>query len=205
VEPQPGLQESVTITYEVPGNPAFSDFIAQNWQEMLRLDADPIQIVEALEARVQPLRPDCASRCMPEAAGNRVQIAACEWVCRDPLFSSRSAEEIAPDRFLLFAAGLRKLVSTGGLIVIESCNPGTVAIKGDQPWNTDGLLVHSSLAGGPYPSYVHLLANATGRAVAGPIGKIGADHMLAFISSLEAHRSPLQYRLVIPSSNSYLQ
>ncbi|QSA97758.1 hypothetical protein [Methylococcus sp. EFPC2] len=205
IEPQPGLQESVTITYDIAGNRAFSEFIATHWQELLKLGSDPVREIEALEARFQPLDPDCARRCLPDAAGDSGKIAACEWVCRDPLFSAKSAEGLAPDRFMLFATGLRKLVSESGLIVIDSCNPGTLASKGEQPSETDGALVHSDLAGGPHPSYVHLLAAATGRAVAGPIGKISADDMTVFIAMLESKRRQRDLRLVFPAAKDMAQ
>lgn len=198
IESQPGLQQSVTITYDVTLNPVFSQYIAEHRPELVKPDADPIREAEALEARVQPLHQACANRCLSESAGDSVRVAACEWVCRDPLFSAKSAEELAPERFLLFIASLRNLVAEDGLIVIGSCNPGTVAKKGEHPWDTEGMLVHSALAGGPHQSYVHLLAAATGRAVAGPIGKIGADDMAAFVAMLESNRSHRHLRLVVP-------
>ncbi|TAN49201.1 MAG: hypothetical protein EPN21_12735 [Methylococcaceae bacterium] len=199
IESQPGLQESVTITYDVTRNPAFSHYIAERWQDMLKPDADPVREAEALEARMQPPHQNCVDHCRSDpATGGGDRNAACDWVCRDPLFSAESIEKLAPERFLRFADGLRKLVAEGGLIVISSCNPGTIAKIGDHPGETEGMLVHSALAGGAHPSYVHLLAAATGRGVAGPIGKIGADDMTAFIAMLESHRPQRQLRLVVP-------
>lgn len=199
MESQPGLQESVTITYDVTHHPAFSAYIAERWQEMLKPDADPVREAAALEARVQPPHPGCIQHCRAETGGGGdEQRAACDWVCRDPLFSAKSATELAPERFRLFAAGLRRLVAEGGLIVFSSCNPGTFAKTGDYAWDTEGLLVHSDLTGGAQPSYVHLLAAATGRMVAGPIGKIGADDMMGFIARLETQRPQRRQRLVVP-------
>lgn len=203
VEAQPGLQRSVTITYAEARNPAFSDYLAGHWRELVGPDGDPVGELRALEARLQPLHPACASHCLSQPGGGEGgRVAACEWVCRDPLFRAESVEEAAPERFLHFARGLRELLAEGGLIVFGACNPGSLAREGRYPWETDGVLVHSALAGGPHPSYVHLLAAATGRAVAGPIGRIGADEMVALVARLETRGGHRRLRVVVPAAGT---
>lgn len=197
IEAQPGLQRTVTITYDVAHNPAFNDYLAEHWRELVGLDADPVGELRAQEKRLQPLNPACTSHCLSQAGEGGP--ATCEWVCRDPLFSAESAEKPAPDRFWRFAGGLRQLLAEDGLILIGSCNPGTVAREGPNPWDRDGILMHAALTRGDHPSYVHLLSAATGRRVAGPVGKAGADEIVASVVRLENRSGQGRLRLVVPS------
>lgn len=203
IESQPGVQQSLAIAYDTPRNPAFSDYIAAHWQELLAPDTDPVQILSGLEAGLQPANPSCSNRCLAEAAAGADRLAACDWVCRDALFVANRAVEPAPERFWLFADKLRSLVTESGLIVLGFCNPGTAANEGEAPWDTDGMLVHLTLAGGPHETYVHLLAAATGRPVAGPIGKSSADDIVARIGMLERSRFQRYLRIVVPPVPGY--
>lgn len=204
IETQPGVQQSLAITYDTPSNPAFSDYIATHWRELLALDTDPVPILSDLEARLQPVDASCSNRCLAEASAAGVdRLAACDSICRDALFTTRWALEAAPERFWLFADKLRSLVAARGLILLGFCNPGSMAYEGEHTWDSDGLLVHSSLAGGPHETYVHLLAAATGRTAAGPIGKTSADDIVARIGMLERSRFQRYLRIVAPPAAGY--
>lgn len=204
IEAQPGISRSVTITYDVARNRAFSDYIAAHWRELLALDADPEQTLKAREADLQPLNQSCYQRCRSDAAAavGTSQPAACEWLCREQLFVAKLSEEPAPERFQLFAERLRALVAADGLIMLGFCNSGSEANEGVDRWDSDGVLVHSALAGGPHESYVHLLASATGRTVVGPIGKSSGDDVVARIRLFENHQFQRYLRIVPPPVRS---
>lgn len=209
IESQPGLQQPLTITYDVSRNLAFSTYIASHWQELLRLDVDAISILQELGNRLQPLDGACFKHCLSEKAvlasdgeGGANKLNTCEWVCRTPLFLSSSVAGIAPDRFLLFAHSLRSLVSNTGLIMLGFCNPGTLADEGETQWVRDGMLVNSTLGGAPYESYVDLLAAATGRTVVGPIGKTSAEDIVVHMRLLEGQHVQRYLRIATPASRA---
>ena len=204
-ESQPGLQEVLTITYDTSQNQAFSEYLASRWQELVQAKpADVFQILKQLENRLQPLDHACFERhCSevqlaeaPNEDAREIRLSACESICRTPLFVLKSDDQIAPEQFSLFANSLRSLVKRDGLIFFGECNPGTVVAKTDLPNDVYGTLIHSALAGGPYESYVDLLAAATGRTAAGPIGESSAKDIVDRIMMLENDR-PQRYLCII--------
>ena len=205
IDAQPGILRELTISYDLPRNPAFHDYIAARWPTLLQLDRDAIDILKDMQTRLQPLDQACyrrhcsAAQLAAESSPQQreVMLKTCEFVCREPLFQFRVSDEISTEQFFLFAKSLQSLVTEDGLIMVGVCNPGSAAVKGETPWDTEGMLIHSTLTGGPHESYVHLLAAATGRIVAGPIGKTSAEDVVNRIKLLETNR-PQRYLCIVP-------
>jgi hypothetical protein len=207
LETQPGIVDKLTVTYDISRSPEFNATLARLWREIARKDPhEAMGMLTELENRLAPPDPAClARRCPPEElraladpAARDTRLRACESVCRDPLFVSRSSEEAAPERFLQFAEALSALSHPDGLIMLGMCNPGTTAPRHQAPWDIAGVLTRSNLAGGPHDTYVHLLAAATARTVAGPVGKTSAADMVERVSRLESGRAQRFLRIVAP-------
>lgn len=202
---QPGVQQVLTFSYDTAQNRAFSEYLEAHWQELVQAKpADAFEILTRLEHRFQPLDRACFQRhCSaaqladaPDEAARDIRLRVCESVCRDPLFVLRSDERIAPDQFSRFANSLHSLTRPDGLVFLGQCNPGTVVVKNDVPEDADGILIQSALAGGPYESYVHLLAAAARRTAAGPIGESSAMDIVDRIMMLENDR-PQRYLCMV--------
>jgi hypothetical protein len=207
IEAQPGLEENFTVTYNVSQNREFSRFMESNWKQLSRKDpADIRNILMTKEQRLQPLDTACLARqcsaatltSIPNDADRDIKRTACESICRVPLFVSRSFDELGPERFQNFVRSLRSLVEPNGLIMLGMCNPGSSVPERESPWDVGGTLVHSSLASGPHQTYVHLLAAATGRTVAGPIGKTSAEDVVERVTLYEERRPQRYLRIIAP-------
>ncbi|MEN8261406.1 MAG: hypothetical protein ABFS02_12640 [Pseudomonadota bacterium] len=171
---------------------------------LLQLDKNAIDILKDIAIRLQPLDQACYQRhCSTEQLAaaqepqqREVMLKTCDFVCREPLLQFWVSDEISFEQFFLFAKSLQSLVREDGLIMVGVCNPGSPAVKGETRLETEGMLVHSTLTGGPHESYVHLLAAATGRTVAGPIGKTSAEDVVNRIKLLEDNR-PQRYLCIV--------
>lgn len=202
-EAQPGLRNVLTITYDTQKNARFSDFMALRHQELAEMKTDDIrQLLKGMEKKLQPLDQGCfQTYCAPnKLAGSpdevrRQRLEICEVVCREPLFEFKTSAELSEERFLHFAHTLRSLVTSDGLVFFGACNPGSAAPpepeKAPEKDETE-LLIQSSLAGGPYQSYVHLVSAATGRISAGPIGQSSAEDIIHRLILFESDR-PQRY------------
>jgi hypothetical protein len=208
VEAQPGVAEIFTVTYDIRQNREFSSFMDGRWKELSRKDSTEIRnILISKERRLQPLDTACLQRqcsaamlaSIPNDTDRDLKRAACESICRVPLFVLRSFEELSPERFRNFVQSLRSLVKPNGLIVLGMCNPGSSVPERESPWDVGGALVHSKLASGPHQTYVHLLATATGRSVAGPIGKTSAEDVVNRVKLFEERRPQRYLRIVAPT------
>lgn len=209
VEAQPGLEETVTISYSIGQNRDFSRFMESHWKQLSRKEpADIRKILLNGERRLQPLDLACMERqcpaeafaSLPDDSDREIKRAACESVCRNPLFVWRSSDEIAPERFRTFVRSLGSLTARDGLIVLGMCNPGSDVPERESPWDVGGALVHSNLASGPHQTYVHLLAAASARTVAGPIGKTSAEDVVSRITGFEERRPQRNLRIVAPAT-----
>ena len=208
-EYQPGLKRVLSITYDIHRQPSFTEYAASRWQELAAMDP-PVAYKQMrdVERQLQGLDQACFQRhcsatqlaASPSAAQRDAQLSACESVCRNPLFSMKWGEELAPERFKLFADSLRSLVRETGLIFLGQCNPGTVAYRGESTWDREGVLVHSSLANGPHATYLHLVAAASGRIVAGPVGNSSGEDMVRRIRLLESDQPQHFLRIVDPQA-----
>lgn len=196
VESQPGVRHVLSFHYGRFGNLAFRDYVHDHWQQLMSMsDADVIHNLRRQEERLQPLDSACFNRrCPPaqltaaEPQARAVRLKACDFACRDPVFVWRIHHDVAEDRFFQFTATLRSLTAKRGLVFFGSCNPGSRLTREPEPWEDEGLLIKSSLAGGPHESYVHLVAAAAGRTAAGPIGKSSAEDIVDRIRLLESGR-----------------
>ena len=210
VEYQPGLLRAFSIAYDVDRDPAFSQYAASNWRELAQMDP-PVasKQLRAVERQLQGLDQACFQRhCSPallaasrNEAEREAQLTACESVCRNPLFMMKWGDEVAPVRFKLFVDSLRSLTQENGLIFFGQCNPGTVAVRGKSSWDREGVLVHSSLANGPHDTYLQLMAAATARAVAGPVGNSSGEDMVRRIRLLEIDHPQSYLCIVDPRAN----
>jgi hypothetical protein len=206
-EAQPGLAEIFTLTYDPKQHPEFSRFMENHWNELSRKDTTEIRkVLTNTERRLQPLDAACMARqCPPDSlaaipndADRDIRRGACESICRVPLFTLHAFEAPLPDRFRHFVQTLRLLVHPNGSILLGMCNPGSKVPERESPWEIGGVLVHSKLASGPHETYVHLLAAATERTVAGPIGKTSAEDVVDRIPRFEEGRPQRYLRIVVP-------
>ncbi|MFI3156442.1 MAG: hypothetical protein QX199_09800 [Methylococcaceae bacterium] len=202
-EAQPGLENALSITYDVEKSRVFSDYMATRWPELAPMKSDDIlHRLKELETRIQPLDPMCFQNyCSPEKLATSPEqqrgyrLDLCERVCREPLFEQKTSAEISPERFFHFTNSLSSLVKTDGLIFFGACNPGSAApVKVLEKDETE-LLINSTLAGGPHQSYVHLVSAATGRITAGPIGQSSAEDIVNRVIMFETGRP--QYNLCV--------
>ncbi|MDO9105538.1 MAG: hypothetical protein Q7U57_11315 [Methylovulum sp.] len=195
-EAQPGLKNVLSIVYNTEKNQIFTDYIAAHVQELAQSASSEIwQRLKGLEKQLQPLDNACFSRyCSPdklaivrqETHADRLKL--CELVCREPLFQLKSSVEISPERFLLFAHTLNSLVSPDGLVFFGACNPGSEAPETVAKLTETELLINSTVAGGPYQSYVHLVSSAAARVTAGPIGESSAEDIVNRIMLFETNQ-----------------
>jgi hypothetical protein len=209
IEAQPGLEETVTISYNIGQNRDFSRFMESHWKQLSRKEPEEIRkILLDRERKLQPLDLACMERqcpaaelaSLPDNSNREIRRAACESVCRNPLFVWRSSEQLAPERFRTFARSLSSLAAPDGLVVLGMCNPGSDVPERESPWDVGGALVHSNLASGPHQTYVHLLAAAAARTIAGPIGKTSAEDVVSRITGFEERRPQRNLRIVAPAT-----
>jgi hypothetical protein len=205
LESQPGLQDRFSITYDVSQNKAFSDFMIAHWEDLADKDAAAArEILTQQEIRLAApdracLRRLCANGRQPgsENAQN-LSTAACESICRNPLFTSDSGQLLAPERFFKFAESLRSLTANNGIIILGMCNPGSRIPEKETPWDTTGILTRSGLANGPHENYAQLLSAGTGRTVAGPIGKTSAEDIVVRVKLFETGQPQRFLRIISP-------
>jgi hypothetical protein len=62
------------------------------------------------------------------------------------------------------------------------------------------MLINSTLAGGPFQSYVHLVSSTTGRVIAGPIGESSAEDLVNRIILFETNQ-PQHYLCVVSNKS----
>ena len=209
-ESQPGLKHELSITYDTGKNRIFSDYVATRWPELAsKQPTDIWHQLKGLEKQLQPLDQACFQRyCSPdrlatspeEQRGYRLDL--CELVCREPLFAQKTSVEISTERFFHFTKSLSSLVTADGLIFFGACNPGSAApVKTVEPEPDETeLLINSTLAGGPYKSYVHLVSAVTGRITAGPIGNSSAEDIINRIIMFETGRPQRYLCIVAPAA-----
>ncbi|MFU8787542.1 MAG: hypothetical protein ACNA7G_00850 [Methylobacter sp.] len=208
-ESQPGLKNTLSITYEPEKNRLFSDYMATRWGELEELAPSIIwRRLKDLEKQIQPLDQACFQQyCSPnQLATSPIQqhsyrLQLCEQICREPLFEQKVSAAISPERFLHFAESLSSLTTEDGLIFFGACNPGSAAPVKTVEKDETGLLINSPLAGGPHSSYVHLISAATGRITAGPIGNSSAEDIVNRIVMFENGRSQQYLCIAAPTAN----
>ena len=161
--------------------------------------------LKGLEKQIQPIDNACfqlycsANKLASMPDEHRTyQLYLCELICRKPLFELKTLVEISPERFFYFTKSLNSLVTPDGLLFFGACNPGTKAPKKAVEWDETGLLINSTLAGGPHQSYVHLVSTATGRITAGPIGDSSAEDIVNRIIKFETNRHQHNLCLISP-------
>lgn len=206
-EAQPGLKNVVSIDYNVNKNQLFTDYITAHEQEFAQMNSSEIwQLLKGLEKQLQPLDPVCFDRycssgklATARQETHEYRINLCELVCREPLFDLKSSVEISPERFFLFTNTLSSLVTADGLIFFGACNPGSAAPDKAQDKDSAELLINSTLADGPYKSYVHLVSSVTGRAIAGPIGDSSAEDIVNRIIRFETNQPQHYLCIAVPA------
>ena len=194
-ESQPGLKNVLLISYNVNKNQVFTDYIATHRLELAALVSSDIWLqLKGLQKQLQPLDKACFNRyCSADKLAtspkeiHEARINICEVVCRKPLFDLKASVEISLERFFLFTKTLRSLVTEDGLIFFGACNPGSAAPKEALEHDSPGLLINSTVLGGPYQTYVHLVSSATDRVTAGPIGSSSADDIVNRIIRFESN------------------
>lgn len=208
-EAQPGLENALSITYDVEKSRVFSDYMATHWPKLAPMKSDDIlHLLKALEKRIQPLDYACFQHyCSADRLATspeqqrRYRLDLCELICREPLFEQKTSAEISPERFFHFTKSLSSLVTADGLIFFGACNPGSMApVKVREKDETD-LLINSTLAGGPHQSYVHLISAATDRITAGPIGQSSAEDIVNRVIMFETGRPQNNLCIVAPEAN----
>ncbi len=212
-EAQPGLENALSITYDTGKNKIFSDYMASHWQELAPMKSTDIwHLLKGLEKQMQPLDLACFQHyCSPEQlATSSVQlhesrINLCESICREPLFEQKTSVELSPERLFLFTKSLNSLVAADGLIFFGACNPGSAAPVKVLEKDETGLLINSSLGGGPHQSYVHLVSAATGRITAGPIGQSSAEDIVNRVVMFEAGRPQYNLCIVAPPAHQVIR
>ncbi|MFZ2449090.1 MAG: hypothetical protein WAW36_01030 [Methylovulum miyakonense] len=208
-ESQPGLKDVLSIEYNINKNQIFTDYISAHWRELVQMA--PIDIrhqLKGLEKQLQPLDQACFKRyCASEklaTARKEIQesrINICEVVCREPLFNLKSYVEISPERLLLFTNSLSSLVTADGLIFFGACNPGSEAPDDIPLYGDAKFLTNTTVAGGPYQSYVHLVSSATGRVTAGPIGDSSAEDIVNRVIRFESNNHQHFLCVVAPTAH----
>jgi len=207
-EAQPGLKDVLSITYDVEKNRIFSDYMVSHWPELAPMKPTDIwHLLKGLEKQIQPLDHVCFQHyCSPDQLATSPEqqrgyrLDLCELICREPLFEQKTSAEISPDRFFHFTKSLSSLATTDGLIFFGACNPGSAAPVEVLEKDETEFLINSTLAGGPYKSYVHLVSAATGRITAGPIGESSADDIVNRIIMFETGRPQHNLCIVTPAA-----
>ncbi|ESS71562.1 hypothetical protein MGMO_96c00090 [Methyloglobulus morosus KoM1] len=206
-EAQPGLKNELTITYDTEKNRLFNDYMAAHWKDLASMEFDAIwQQLTGLEKQIQPLDNLCYQRnCSAERLALRpteqrdYQRHLCELICRKSLFKIKKSVEVSTERFFHFITSLNSLLIADGLIFFGACNPGSVApVKGVQKDETE-LLINSTLAGGPHMSYVHLVSDASGHIVSGPVGESSGEDVVKRIIQFESNRPQHHLCIVLPT------
>lgn len=206
-EAQPGLLNKMSITYDLGKNRVFSDYVMSNLNDFGSMKArDIFHQLKGLEKRLQPLNQGCFDRyCGPDKlAGSpetlrSYRLDLCDRTCREPLFKQKDSAEISPERFFTFAKSLSAVLTEDGLVFFGSCNPGSAAPEQEgNERNETELLINSSFAGGPYPTYVHLVSAAIGRITAGPIGKSSAEDIVNRVILFENNRPQRHLCIALP-------
>ena len=206
-EAQPGLKNVLSITYDTEKNRLFSDYMAAHWTELAAMEFDAIwQQLTGLEKQIQPLDNLCYKRyCSTEKLALRppeqreYQQHLCELICRKPLFDIQKSVELSPERFFYFKTSLDSLLTEDSLIFFGACNPGSIApVKGVEKNETE-LLINSTIADGPHMSYVHLVSDASGHIVAGPVGESSGEDVVKRIIMFESNRPQHHLCIIVPS------
>lgn len=207
-ESQPGLKNVVSVIYNINKNKIFTDYMAAHWLELAQMQQGDIwHQLKGLVKQIQPLDSACFNRyCAADKLAttpkeiyeNRIDI--CELICRESLFDLKSTTEISQERFSLFTNSLRSSVTADGLIFFGACNPGSAAPEKVSRTTRTEKLINSTLAGGPYNSYVHLISAVTGRVTAGPIGNSSAEDIVNRIILFESNRPQRYLCVVAPAS-----
>lgn len=207
-ESQPGLKSVLSISYDTQKNRIFSDYMASHLPELAAMSfPDNWHSLTELEKQLQPLDSACFQRrCSPEQLATKqgeqleYQLHVCNLFCRESLFQLSISDEIFPERFFNFTNSLSSLVTADGLIFFGACNPGSTAPK-EIVWRNEAeFLINSTLAGGPYRSYVHLISAATDRMIAGPIGTSSADDIVNKIIKFETNLPQHKLCIAYPSA-----
>ncbi|MDD5277220.1 MAG: hypothetical protein PHR16_14205 [Methylovulum sp.] len=207
-EAQPGLKNSLSVTYDINKNQAFTDYIAGHLQEFAQLNKSEIwHSLKDFEKLLQPLDQACFNRyCSPDKlvavrpGVYQSRIELCELICREPLFDLKSSVEISPERLFLFTDTLKSLVTADGVIFFGACNPGSQAPNQAPKRGDVGLIINSSLTGGPYQSYVHQVSAITGRVTAGPIGNSSAEDIVDRVILFETNQMQNYLCVVAPAA-----
>ncbi len=207
-EAQPGLKNVLSITFDAEKNRIFSDYMISHWSEFAPMKSTDIwHQLKGLEKQLQPLNHICYQQyCSPnQLATNTEQqreyrLNLCELICREPLFEQKTAVELSPERFFHFTNSLSSLVTADGLIFFGACNPGSAAPEKVVEKDETGLLINSTLAGGPHKSYVHLVSAATDHIIAGPVGQSSAEDIVNRIIMFETGRPQYNLCIVTPAT-----
>ncbi|MGZ8183845.1 MAG: hypothetical protein ACXWT1_17980, partial [Methylobacter sp.] len=208
-EAQPGLKNVLSITYNIDKNRIFTDYMTAHRLELAQMNLiETWHLLKGLQKQLQPLDQACFNRyCSPDKLAtatkrtHEARISICEVVCREPLFELKSSVEISQERFFHFTNTLSSLVTTDGLIFFGACNPGSKAPDKVPEIADTELLINSTLAGGPYQSYVHLVSSVTGRVTAGPIGQSSAEDIVNRIIRFETNNHQHFLCVVAPALN----
>jgi hypothetical protein len=210
LESQPGLVDSYVVTYDATHQPAFADTLAHRWKKLAEEDPNDVdRTLRQLESALEAPDAACLAYHCPAGLLDSIRSPAerdrkqrtCAWVCRRPLYRSRWEARADPGRFARFAESLMALAKPGAVIVVGSCNPGTRMPQSGDPRDTGGVLPQSPMVGGPHPTYLHLLAAATGRFAAGPMGQASAEEIVARVRRFETGDPPRNFRLVAPPAH----
>jgi hypothetical protein len=164
------------------------------------------QQLTGIERQIQPLDNLCYQRyCSAERLALRptqqreYQQHLCELICRKPLFEIKKSVELSQERLFNFTTSLKSLLTADGLMFFGACNPGSVApVKGVQKDETE-LLINSTLVGGPHMSYVHLVSDASGHIVSGPVGDSSGEDVVKRIILFETNRPQHHLCIVLPT------
>lgn len=205
-EAQPGLEHTLSITYDTEKNRIFSDYMASRWRELAPMKSTDVwHLLKGLEKQIQPLDNVCFQNycsqdqlaTSPEQQrGYRLNL--CELICREPLFEQKTSVEISPERFFHFTKSLSSLVTEDGLIFFGACNLGSAAPERVVERDETEFLINSTLGDGPHKSYVHLVSAVTGRVTAGPIGDSSAEDIINRVVMLETRRPQRNLCVVAP-------
>lgn len=212
-EAQPGNEKVISITYSLHKNKAFSDYLTNNWRELLNTpDGEMRHAIKQKHIELQAMDTACfdkfcnMQKLLGQSDSERaVRLESCERVCRPALYEVKNFERASEDRFMLFANSLRSLTREDGLIFMGECNAGTPTPKQYSHWDTPGIVVSSKIADGPYQNYVHLLSSASDRLVAGPIGKSSASDIVKRIISMEKNHEQSFLCMALPSQKQIAQ
>jgi hypothetical protein len=159
-ERQPGILQIFTLTYNVSKNSMFSTYVAGAWRELVKLEPDAAEErLFEMKKRFVPMDAACfASYCTvirpvsgEDEAIRKIKLQTCEDICRGPLFTMETHEEIEPERFFRFAGSIGLLAKKDGLVFFGGCNAGSALTEDVPGWDSPpGYLLQSVAVGGPY-------------------------------------------------------